>query len=97
MATDKTAARSAWNMWEQDGEPISDADAIQFVVNDPGVFGDMLRAFNKLSEQEQESGIGVDCREALTHYVAALKEAEPEHYKILEEYGCFKNVFPETR
>jgi hypothetical protein len=98
MATKTEVVRSSWNQWTSDREPMSDADAIEFVVSDPEVLGDMLRSLDEALGNPNADAVQLALgREALTHYVAALKEAEPQHYEVLEQYGAFKNVFSETK
>jgi hypothetical protein len=78
--------------------PMSDEDAIDLVSQWPEIIGDLLRSLSEAVGNPKADAAQLALgREALTHFLAALKEAEPEHYEVLEEYGCFKNVFPETK
>lgn len=78
--------------------PVSDAEAIDWVSRDPEIIGDLLRSLSEAVGDPNADAVQLALgREALTHFLAALKEAEPEHYEVLKEYGCFKNVFPETK
>ena len=78
--------------------PMSDAEAIDLVSQWPELIGDLLRSLSEAVGNPNADAVQLVLgREALTHFLAALKEAEPEHYEVLQEYGCFKNVFPETK
>jgi hypothetical protein len=90
MATKTEVVRSSWNQWEQGGNPMSDADAIEFVVSDPEVLGDMLRSLDEAVGNPNADAVQLALgREALTHYLDTLEVAEPYRYKLLEQYGAF--------